>query len=229
MLSSFCLSSQIFIGASCGTTGNKFVDFNKDDNYIAEYKLKNGKCFSAFFDVPHDTAMALRIGFQYDHNHACLDILNNAGNFSFYKNICYSFNRISIDFDYFSCLNKENRIQIKPFFGVNMSLVINTKSDGFGWNNIYQTQLDSSGNQIVVITTENWEKNEQHSKDMFPINFGINVGFEMMFPFTVKCDFIIQNKYNLFLTNLLKSDDLKFTSFLSGGINLGFRYEIGRN
>ncbi len=228
-LTAFNLSishAQRYIGICGGSAKGTFLNFTKDENYDAKYHLKNGTAFSSFYETKMDSINNFRIELQYKFQRADLEIKYNAGNASFYKHLDYSIQQLNLNFIYSLRLIEKNSLKIFFSLGPTVTYSINTKAQGSGWEFVYQTQIDTNGNPVQILTTHNWEKSENKSKDLSQFNFGFDVGLDFMIPINNKLDFIIQNKYAVFFTNITTIDKLKYTSLLTGHLNIGIRYKL---
>jgi hypothetical protein len=221
-------NAQQFIGITGGFCKGTFADFAKKQYYDANYNFKNGITFSSFYETKIDSINNLRIELQYNLQNADMEIKNNEGRASFYKNLDYSFQLLNLNLiNSFRLIEKKS---IKMYFlvGPTFSYNINTIAKGNGWEFYYQTQIDTNSNPVSILTTRNWEKNEQNSKDLSKFNIGFDIGLDFMIPMNNRIDLIFQNKYNFWLTNITTLDDLKHTSLLTGHLNVGLRYNLKR-
>lgn len=219
-------NAQQFIGINGGYCKGTFTDFAKKQDYDANYHFKNGIAFSSFYETKMDSVSNLRIELQYKLQSADMEIKNNAGHASFYKNLDYSFQLLSINLIYSFQLIEKKSFKINFLLGPTFSYNINTIAKGNGWEFFYQTQIDTNGNPVQILTTRNWEKDEINSKDLSKFNIGFDIGLDFMIPMNDRMDLIFQNKYNIFLTNITTLDDLRHTSLLTGYLNLGLRYHL---
>lgn len=218
-------NAQQFIGISGGYSKETFFDFANKQDYDSRYHLKNGATFSSFYETKMDSTPNLRIELQYKFLNADMEIKNDAGHSSFYQKLNYSFQQVNLNLIYLFRIHESNSLKIFLPMGPTMAYTVNTKAKGNGWDFIYQTQIDTNGNPVQIITTRNWEKDESNSKDLSKFNFGFDMGLDFMIPINNKLDFILQNKYTFFFTNI-KPKTLKYTSLLTGSLNLGLRYDL---
>jgi hypothetical protein len=219
-------NAQQFIGFSGGYSKGTFLNFANKQDYDAKYHLKNGVVISSFYETKMDSTPNLRIELQYKFQNTDMEIKDNSGNYSFYKNINYSFQLLNLNLIYSLQLFENNSLKMLLPVGVTMAYTVNTKAKGNGWDFIYKTQVDTNGNPVQILTTQNWEKNESKSKDVSQFNFGLDIGLDLMIPLNNKLDFMIQNKYNIFLTNITTLKNLRYTSLLTGYLNFGLRYDL---
>lgn len=229
VLATICLSSasyaQQFIGISGGFSKGKFFDFTTDKYYDAKYLLHNGANFSSFYETKFDSSKSLKIELQYKYQKADLEIHNNFGHGSYYKNLSYSFQLLDIGCIYSLRLIKKP-LELYFSFGPTLSYNIKTTSIGNGWNFVSLSQIDTNGNPVSMLTTRNWEINESHSNDLSLINLGFDAGFDFIVPINNVFDFIFQNRYNLFITNATKIYVLNYTSLITGNLKFGLRYNL---
>src|SRR3989304_4671714 len=92
--------AQRFIGISGGYSKGGFTDFAKKQDYEANYHFKNGVVISSFYETKMDSVSNLRIELQYKQQSADMEIKNNAGHASFYKNLDYSFQLLNLNLIY---------------------------------------------------------------------------------------------------------------------------------
>lgn len=220
--------AQRYIGISGGVSKGTFMDFTNDENYDAKYHLKNGAAFSSFYEEKIDSTNNFRIELQYKFQRADMEINYNAGHASFYENLNYSLQQLNFNFTLSLRLFEKKSWKMFFLFGPTAAYTTTAQSEGNGWGYVSQTQIDTNGNAVQILTTRNWEKKESKSKDLSQFNVGFDLGLDIMIPINKKLDFIIQNKYNIFLTNATNMS-LKNTSLLTGYINLGLRYNISNS
>ena len=219
-------NAQQFIGISGGYNKETFLDFANKQDYDAKYHLKSGVAFSSFYETKMDSTSNLRIELQYKFQNADMEINNNAGHASFYKNLNYSFQLLNLNLIYSFRIFEKKSFKMYFLLGPTFSYNINTIAKGNGWEFYYQTQIDTNGNPVQILTRRNWKKNESNSKDLSRFNIGFDIGFDFMIPINNRMDFILQNKYNVFLTNITTLDNLRYTSLFTGHLNVGLRYNL---
>jgi hypothetical protein len=221
-------NAQKFIGINGGYCIGTFTDFTKKENYDANYHFKKGFSFSSFYETKMDSASDLRVELQYILQNADMEINNNAGHASFYKNLDYSFRLINLNLVYSFQLIERKSSNVRFLIGPTFSYNLTTSTKGSGWEFYYQTQIDTNGNPVSILTKRNWEKNEQNSNDLSKFNIGFDIGLALIIPMNDRIDLIFQNKYNILLTNITTLDDLRHTSLLTGHLNIGLRYNLHR-
>ncbi|MBN2730100.1 MAG: outer membrane beta-barrel protein [Bacteroidales bacterium] len=219
-------NAQQFIGVSGGYGKGTFTDFAKKQDYDANYHLKNEVAFSSFYETKMDSTNNLRIELQYKLQRADMEIKYNAGHSSFYKNLDYSFHLLNLNLIYSIHIIKKKSFELNFLLGPTFSYNINTVAKGNGWEFYYQTQVDTSGNPVQILTTRNWEKDERNSKDLSKFNIGFDAGLDFLIPLNDRLYFLLQNRYNIFLTNITILKDLRHTSLLTGYINIGLMYKL---
>ena len=219
-------NAQHFIGISGGYNLGTFTNFTKKQDYKAIYHFKSGLAFSSFYETKMDSVCNIRIELQYKYQNVDMEIENNAGNSSFYKNIDYSLHLLNLNLICSFRLVEKKSFKMNLLFGPTLAYNMNTTAKGNGWEYYHTTQIDTNGNPIQFLTTQNWEKNERNSKDISKFNFGIDVGFDFVIPINNRMDFLIQNRYTIFLTNIMKQKSFRYTSLFTGNLNIGFRYKF---
>ena len=112
-----CAYAQSYFGVTGGLSKATFFDTSKDDNYDVKYKLGNGQVLCLFFEIAIDSISNVRAGLQYNFQETGIEVMNYAGNSSFYKNIDYQISLISFNLDYVISAFKNDRINLACFFG----------------------------------------------------------------------------------------------------------------
>ena len=219
-------NAQHFVGITGGYSVGKFANFSKEQDYNAIYHFKSGVAFSSFYETKMDSGCNIRIELQYKWQNADMEINYNAGHSSFYHNSDYSFHLLSLSPICLFRLAEKKRFKLNFLFGFNFAYNMNTNAKGNGWNFHFRTQTDTNGNSIPILTTRNWEKNERNSKDLSKFNFGIDIGLDFIIPINDKMDFLFQNRYHVFLTNIMAEKKIRYTSLFTGYLNIGFRYNF---
>lgn len=173
-----------------------------------------------------DSISNFRVELQYRFQNADMEIDYNAGHASFYKNLNYSFHLLNLNLLYaFEIINKKS-FKINIVLGPTLSFVTNIRARGNGWDYQQVTQVDTLGNPVSFLTTQDWEKNERNSKDLSMFNIGVDLGLDFIIPVHDQLDFLIQNKYNIIINNILKLDNIQPTSLFTGSFQLGIRYNL---
>ena len=221
-------NAQHYIGFIGGYGVGTFTNFTKKQDYNANYHFKSGVNFSSFYETKIDSGFNLRVELQYKWQNADMKIDYNAGHSSFYNNTDYSFHLLNINLICLFRLIEKKLIKMNLLFGPTLAYNINTIAKGNESGYYYETQIDTNGNSMPFLTTRNWEKNEHNSKELSKFNFGIDLGLDFIIHISNKMDFIFQNRYNIFLTNIMKSKNLRYTSLFTGYLNIGFRYKLDK-
>jgi len=221
-------NAQHYIGFTGGYSIGTFTNFTKKQGYDANYHLKSGVSISSFYETKIDSLCNLKVELQYKWQNADMEINNNAGHASFYKKVDYSFHLLNLNLICSFRLVEKKSFKLRFLLGPTFSYNFNTHAKGNGWEYYSQMQIDTNGNPIQVLTTREWEKDERNSKDLSTFNVGVDLGLEFIIPINHRMDFLIQNRYNIFITNITKQKELRYTSLFSGHLNIGFRYNFGR-
>jgi hypothetical protein len=221
-------NAQHYIGFTGGYSIGTFTNFTKKQEYNANYHVKSGVSISSFYETKIDSLCNLKIELQYKWQNADMDIDYSAGHSSFAKKTDYSFHLFNLNLICSFRLVEKKSFKLRFLLGPTFSYNINTTAKGNGWEYYVQSQIDTNGNPVQILTTRKWEKNERNSKDLSPFNVGFDCGLDFIFPINDQMDFIIQNRYNIFLTNIAKQKNLRYTSLFSGYLNIGFRYKFHR-
>lgn len=220
------IHAQHYIGFNAGYSTASFVDFTNDNNYESKYRFKSGVAISSFYEAKIDSNVNFRIELQYNYQQSDLEVRNNVGKGSFYKNLDFSSHLMNLHFaPSFRLINKKSlRMSFSP--GLVVSYNMYTHSKGNGWDYVHKTFIDSSGNEMSFVTTQDWEKNERNSNDLARFNVGVVFGLNFLVPVNQKIDFLIQNNYRLLLTRAIQMP--YHTSMLIGDLSIGLRYRLDR-
>lgn len=191
--------------------------FSKKPDYDANYQLKSGVSITSFYETQMDSIINMRVELQYRFQNAGMEIYHNAGHASFYKNL---------NLVYLFRIVDRKSFKANILFGPTFSYTINTLARGNGWDYQSVTQIDTSGNPVSFITTQDWKKDERNSRDLSRFNVGVDLGVEFIIPVRNQLDFLIQNRYNFLITNASKMKNIRHTSLFTGGLQVGIRYNL---
>lgn len=213
-----CVSyaQQHAIGFTTGYNAGRFLNFFKDDTYHANYRLKSGFSLATFYETKNKPVVSFRVGLQYQYQNANMEVHEQVSHSSFYTKIDYSIQLLVLNLDLVFQLVKQPKLKFNLLFGPDFSYTINTKAKGEGW-----TYYSASTG-----TKQYWEKDERNSKDLSKFNIGVNLGLEFIFPIREQLDFLIQNRYTILTTNVSKVQNIRHTSMLTGGLQVGLRYNL---
>lgn len=219
-------NAQRYIGINGGFSKGTFMNFSKKENYDASYQWKDGIMLSSFYETKIDSNSNLKIELQYRRQNVNMEITNTAGNASFYRNLKYSSQLLGLNLTYSFRFIEKKRFTVYFVFGPTFSYNLNTASKGNGWEFHYKNQIDTNGNHIGILSTNHWEKKENHSKDISTFNFGLDTGFDLVVPINSRIDFMLGNRYNVFLSNVTTLNKLRYTSLLTGYLCIGIRHSL---
>lgn len=219
-------AQQHSIGFTGGYNAGTFFNFSKKLDYDANYQLKSGFSAASFYETKMDSIINIRVELQYRLQNAGMEIYRNAGHASFYKNLHYSLHLLNLNLLYLFRIVDRKSFKANILFGPTFSYTINTLAKGNGWDYRLVTQIDTLGNSVSFITTQDWEKNERNSKDLSRFNVGVDLGFDFLIPVHDQLDFLIQNRYTIFLTNVSKMKNIQHTSLFTGSLQVGLRYNL---
>jgi hypothetical protein len=214
------------MGITGGYCMESFTTFAKKQNYDANYHFKNGVAFSFFHESKMDSTINLKIELQYKLQNADMKIKNDAGKASFYTNMDYSFHLFNLNLSPSFRIIEKKMFKMNFLLGMTLAYNITTTAIGNGWESHYVEQVDTNGNFVHVLTTRDWEKNERNSKDLSKFNVGIDIGLDFIIPVNNRMDFLLQNRYNIFFTNIMTLKYFRYTSLFTGILNIGFRYKF---
>jgi len=222
------VNAQHYIGFTGGYSIGTFTNFTKKQGYDANYHLKSGASISSFYETKIDSLCNIKIELQYRWQNADLEVDYYFEHSSFYKNIDYSFHLLNLNLICSFRLVEKKSFKLRFLLGPTFSYNLNTHAKGSGWEYYIQSQIDTNGNPVQILSTREWEKNERHSKDLSSFNVGVELGLEFIIPINHKMDILIQNRYTLFITNITKQKELRYTTLFSGDLNIEFRYKFHR-
>jgi len=226
---SFCFSyfsishAQHFIGISGGYSLGTFTNFVKKQNYDAKYHFKKGVALSFFYETKLDSMCNLVLETQYKWQNADMRIDYNFGHSSFYKNVNYSFHLLTLNLICSFQLVEKKAFKLYFLLGPTFAFNVNTTAKGWEY---YPQSPQKDTNSFKTLPSREYIKNERNSKDLSVFNAGIDLGLNFIIPINKKMDFLIQNRYNFFFTNITKQKNHRYTSLFSGCINIGFRYRF---
>jgi len=226
VLSNFSIANaQNFMGVTGGYSAGAFTNFIKDPSYEAIYHFKPGIVFSSFYENKMNSVVNFKLELQYRWQNADMEVKHTSGTLSSYSNIDYSFHLLNLNLIYSFRMVERKTFQLYFLFGLSFAYNVNTVAKGNGWDPYHITQTDTSGNTVHIMTTQNWKKNERNSKDLSTFNIGIDAGLEVIIPINNRLDFLVQNRYNLFLASIM-AKKIRYTSLFTGYLNIGFRYNF---
>lgn len=217
---------QHSIGLTGGYNAGTFFNFSKKPDYDANYQLKSGFSVASFYETQMDSIINIRVELQYRLQNAGMEIYRNAGHASFYKNLDYSLHLLNLNLIYLFRIVDRKPFKANILFGPTFSYTINTLARGNGWDYRLVTQIDTSGNPVSFITTQDWEKDERNSKDLSRFTVGVDLGLEFIIPVRNQLDFLIQNRYTILITGVSKMKGTRPTSLFTGGLQVGLRYNL---
>ena len=203
-------NAQNYIGFNGGYCTGSFMNFSKHKDYEADYNFKNGYTFSSFYEKKQDSTYNLIIELQYKKQNAEFRVKKNE-KYGTFDEIDYSFQHLNLNLIYSFRLIENKTFKLYYTFGMTFSYNINTIAKGYGWDGY---------------TRSDWKKNEQNSKDLSKFNCGVDSGINLIIPVNDKIDFLFQNRYNMFISNIMNEKRFRFTSLFTGLLNIGFRYNL---
>lgn len=201
-------------------------NFAKKDNYDVNYQLKSGFSIASFYETKLDEISNVRVELQYRLQNVGMEIYQHAGHGSYYKKLDYSLNLLNLNLIYLFRIVDSKRLKINISFGPTFSYNLSTRSKGNGWDYRLISQSDTLGNPVSFMTTENWVKDERNSKDFSKFNVGVDLGLVFVIPIRDQLDFLIQNRYNVLISNIFKMNYVHPTSMFTAGFQIGFRYNL---
>jgi hypothetical protein len=220
------LKAQKYISATGGLSVGSLFDFRKNDyNYSSDYKIKSGYFTYVSFDSLNEK-QNLHLGLQIGSQTIAFEssqgskIGPSTGSYNF--NLQY----IQIDFDFLFPIKSEKKYIFSLFFGPTLSYNFRTVMNGFGGYSKPQIFIDSLGIEHQSWSYNNWEETNRKSSRFSSINFGLNLGFKICYPFKDKIDFVFENKYTAFIYQKTNVDDYELNSFIRGDLSFGLRFKL---
>lgn len=220
------LNAQRYMTASAGYSAGSLFDFRKNDHYDSrDYQIKSGYFAYVSFDSlnkKQNLHLGLQIGSQM------IAFESSSGSKMASNTDSYNFNLqyIQVDFDFLFPISSEKKYIFSLFFGPTLSYNFRTVLNGNGSSYYPQIFIDSLGAEHQGWSYNTWEVTNKRSSKFSSINFGLNLGFKICYPFKDKIDFVFENKYTAFIYQKTNVDDYKLNSLLRGDLSLGFRFRI---
>lgn len=220
------LNAQRYINASAGYSAGSLFGFRKNDWHdYYKYGIKSGYFVSLCFDSlrKHQN---VRFRLQFGNQNLVLESSSGSHFGPTYSNYDLQFQYSQIDFDYVFRLIQDKKTSFNLFIGPTFSYNIRSVRNGYGSSPEFHSFTDSLGNVYYSNSTYIWEiKNEKSSK-FSGINFGLNVGFSVCYPLKDKLDLVLENRYTLFLYQIINVERYEFGPFLRGDLSLGVRFKL---
>lgn len=155
---------------------------------------------------------------QYVNQNADLEVKSQYGHSSFYKDLAFNFQKLDINFNLvFHVVDKE-KVRFNLFVGPNFSYMLQSRVKGKEWTH-YTAGSDS---KIHI------ERDDRNSKDIPKFYLGVNLGFDVAFPVSEQLDILVQNSYNMSISNALGLSGLNKTSLFSGALRIGILYHLNK-
>lgn len=213
------------VGMTAGAGLGNFFDlrYNEQNVYTAEYTSGPGLQFGAFYQLKNDP---VRFELQYANQRAGLESVQYAGHGSggnYYTNLNFLFQQLNFGAMFTIALGgKEKRVSANLLAGALLSYTLRTYSEG----NMSQTYIDSNGVAHTVYGVKHWNRNDYNSKDLSAISGGVLLGLELNFKLNEKMALILQNRYNLYVTNFVRMPFVLPARFWNANLAVGVKYSL---
>jgi hypothetical protein len=218
--------SQSSIGTGVGYGACKLFDLNKSQEYVSKYQFHNSLNVMFFYEMKLDSNTNFRFETSYLYKELDLEVKYNAGKGSFYRDLSFRSHFFNATFLYSFNLTPQRQSRINFLLGPVLSFNLKTTTKGNGWDYVLINQIDTNGNNVSILTTQNWEIDDKNSKEINWLNIGVDAGFEFPFAITNNIDVYIQNRYFINVTDILTSKKLSYTSLFRPSLNIGLKYRI---
>jgi len=215
--------SQNAIGLNIGINQSFFYDTHKASYY--KFTNKTGYSFSAFYEKKLDERSNLKIESQYSYLNSSISIKRDEPLLQKEQNINYSFHQSSLGLLYKLRFFELKSKKLYFIIGLNGSYILKTNLTDIGWENAYNKEL-VNGVPTYVYSSNSCAIHDKNSKVLSQLNLGFDFGLEFEFPINNKLDFVIQNKFNICLTDKIASEELRNLSYFSNYLNLGVKYHL---
>lgn len=225
-----CLSTNLvaqkYISASAGYSAGSLFDFRKNDyNYNSDYKIKSGYFTYFSFDSLNEK-QNLHLGLQIGSQTIAFESSQGSKMASSKGSYDFNLQYIQVDFDFLFPISSEKKYIFSLFFGPTLSYNFRTVLNGNGSSYYPQIFIDSLGVEHQGWSYKTWEETNRKSSRFSSINFGLNLGFKICYPFKDKIDFVFENKYTAFIYQKTNVDDYELNSFIRGDLSFGLRFRI---
>lgn len=228
VLSSFAtnLKAQKYITARAGYSAGQLLGFDKEifnrNNY---YGIKSGYFVAVTLDSLKDHKN-FRAGLQIGSQNFVSEGYNisqvASSMYHYYIQVQYC----QIDFDYIFRLNKDKTTSCNLFIGPTFSYNARSVLNGNGNAPEFHSFTDSLGHFYTWYSSKDWETKNVKSSKFSSFNFGLNFGLSVCFPLKDKLDLVLENRYSLFLNQIININQSEFGPFLRGDLSLGVRFRL---
>lgn len=218
--------SQSELGIKGGINNSSFFNYFSKPDYNSNYKSFNNYSFSIFYKRQFKETEFY--GFELENKgvKSKFEMNYHAGHASFYHNVIYNLNLINLYFIYeksiFSYDKLDFRINISPYIGY----MIKSHARGTGWKYVSVSDIDTNGNNISYLTTNNWSKNENNTKDLNKFIMGARLGLALILPLSERFSVSFNNSYCIVLNNVLRINDARYTGLGSVELEIGVHYHF---
>ena len=220
-----CFSQQA-IGIAFGYGTSRLFDFSKEEEYISKYNFHQSANAIVHYEMKLDSNTNFRFETSYLYTEMDLEVKNNLSKASFYRDLRFFSHFINLTLLYSFNLKpaKERRLNflIGPVFSINMQ----TSAEGSGWDYVLLQQIDTNGNNVSILTKQNWETQNKRSREFSHINFGLDAGFELPIKINNSVTAFVQNRYLLNFSDVLTSKKLNYTTFVRLSFNFGLSFKL---
>ena len=218
------LYSQSNIEITTGLSNSNFYTWHAKDEYKTDYRDYNNYLFSVIYKERYNKNLYHGIELENSRFISNVESEYLAGYSSYYHNVQYEMNLLTLFFliekEYSIFKNTGLFLNVSPFAGYS----IFSKAQGAGWDYIYKTRIDSNGNEINYITKDHWTKNEKNTKDLEKYILGLRLGIGFKMHLNEKFSLAIRNSYSFGVNNIMKNENLNYTSARKINFSIGIIY-----
>ncbi|MBU3661181.1 MAG: hypothetical protein FGM14_15010 [Flavobacteriales bacterium] len=218
--------TQKYITASTGYSAGSLFDFRKNDWHDYEkYGIKNGYFVSLSFDslrIHQNVRFRIQLGSQNFVNESSQGSHFGPTIGNYEVQVQYG----QIDFNYLFRLSKDKKTTFNLFLGPTFSYNIRSVLNGNGSSPDFHSFTDSLGYVHTWYSSKDWEIKDQKSSKFSGFNFGFNLGLSVCYPIKDRLDFVFENRYSLFMYQIINISRSDYGSFLRGDLSMGLRFKI---
>ncbi|MDL2262802.1 hypothetical protein LJC11_04800 [Bacteroidales bacterium OttesenSCG-928-I21] len=151
-----------------------------------------------------------------------------AGHSSFYHNVHYKLNVLSVYLIYELILFSKNRFELRlnvsPFPYVGYLLKSHAKGDGWRYGSVVGT--DENGNEIVYLAPKSWSKDEHNTTDIKKFSIGGRLGINAAFAINENLFISLSNNYCFVFSDVLNIQNSQYTGIRSFDLKIGLIYRF---
>ena len=218
--------SQQAIGIAFGYGTSRLFDFTKEEEYISKYNFHQSANVIVQYEMKLDSNTNFRFETSYLYTEMDLEVKNNLGKASFYRDLRFYSHFINLTLLYSFNLTPQKVRRFNFLIGPAFSINMQTRAEGSGWDYVLLQQVDTNGNNVSILTKQNLETQNKSSREFDNVNFGLDAGFELPIKITNSVTAFVQNRYLLNLSDILTSKKFNYTTFARLNFNVGLSFKL---